>query len=373
MKDKADTNTPASPQVLNKYKAAADVVNRVLAVLIDQCIAGSNIQSLCRKGDQEIDSLMTGIYKSKKISKGIAFPTCISVNNCACHYSPSSENESSVVLKDGDIVKIELGAHIDGFPILLTHTIIVGNQQITDKRAKLLQCAHSAAEIALHSMQIGSTNIETSDTIQKVLNAFGLNAVEGTISFQLSQNALGQGKHIVLNPTETQKKDILKTEFEEHEVYAVDISISTGEGKVKPNGQDRPTIFKKTDQTYSLKLKTSRAILNEITTSFGPMAFHISHLKDEKKARLGMIECISHQLLQPYEPLYEKDSEYVASFMFTVIISSSGPILLTDFPALSSSIRSEKVTDSTFTSILNKPIKHIKDIVANNSTTSAKN
>lgn len=36
---------------------------------------------------------------------GIAFPTCVSVNNCVCHYSPL-KSDPDVILKDGDLVKM---------------------------------------------------------------------------------------------------------------------------------------------------------------------------------------------------------------------------------------------------------------------------
>lgn len=36
---------------------------------------------------------------------GIAFPTCVSVNNCICHFSPM-KSEADYILKDGDMVKL---------------------------------------------------------------------------------------------------------------------------------------------------------------------------------------------------------------------------------------------------------------------------
>lgn len=46
------------------------------------------------------------MYKNvkKKIERGVAFPTCISVNNVVCHFSPLASDES--VLEEGDILKM---------------------------------------------------------------------------------------------------------------------------------------------------------------------------------------------------------------------------------------------------------------------------
>jgi len=43
--------------------------------------------------------------KEKELKKGIAFPTCVSVNNCICHFSPL-KSEPDYILKDGDVVKL---------------------------------------------------------------------------------------------------------------------------------------------------------------------------------------------------------------------------------------------------------------------------
>ena len=46
------------------------------------------------------------VYKNskKKIERGIAFPTCVSVNNIVCHYTPMPGDVS--VLAEGDMVKM---------------------------------------------------------------------------------------------------------------------------------------------------------------------------------------------------------------------------------------------------------------------------
>ena len=39
------------------------------------------------------------------VCAGIAFPTCVSVNNCVCHFSPLV-SDSPVVLRNGDLIKM---------------------------------------------------------------------------------------------------------------------------------------------------------------------------------------------------------------------------------------------------------------------------
>lgn len=46
------------------------------------------------------------MYKNvkKKIEKGVAFPTCISINNTVCHMSPLGSDEA--LMEEGDVVKM---------------------------------------------------------------------------------------------------------------------------------------------------------------------------------------------------------------------------------------------------------------------------
>lgn len=56
--------------------------------------------------------------------------------------------------------------------------------------------------------------------------------IEGMLAHQLKQHVIDGEKTIIQNPTDQQKKDHEKAEFEVHEVYAVDVLVSSGEGKV---------------------------------------------------------------------------------------------------------------------------------------------
>jgi methionine aminopeptidase len=44
---------------------------------------------------------------ARPVHLGIAFPTCLSINECVAHFSPiGSDSDAATVLKDGDVVKM---------------------------------------------------------------------------------------------------------------------------------------------------------------------------------------------------------------------------------------------------------------------------
>lgn len=119
------------------------------------------------------------------------------------------------------------------------------------------------------------------------------------------------GQKCILNRSSPDQK-VEDATFEENEVYAIDIVVSSGEGNSKVRDEKQTTVFKRElDVEYQLKLKASRTIFSEVIRKFPTMPFTIRDLEN-KQTRLGLNECVNHGLLQPYPVLWEKQGEVVA-------------------------------------------------------------
>ncbi|KAJ1564315.1 Proliferation-associated protein 2G4 [Nowakowskiella sp. JEL0078] len=336
-----------SPNNVTKYKLAADIASRALKNVVDAAVDGSNVLDLCKLGDKSIEEETKAVFnKPKGITKGIAFPTCVSPNSFVCHLSPlNSDPESSIVLKKGDIVRIELGAHIDGYIGQVATTIVIGASKedpITGRKADVIQAAYLSIEAAIRLLKPGRTNWEITDAVQKVSEDFDCKPVEGMLSHQVLRNKLDGKKQIILSPPDNIRKEADTYEFEEGEAYTLDILVSSGDGKAR-TPETRTTVYKRTEESYNLKMKTSRAVFKEINTNFGMLAFSLRQLEDENKARLAVGEMLNHDLLLPYNILQEKDVDtFIAHFMFTVLIMPNGPLKITQFPWDQDLVKSEK-------------------------------
>ncbi|KAJ6742316.1 ERBB-3 BINDING PROTEIN 1 [Salix viminalis] len=297
-----------SSEVVTKYKSAAEIVNKALQLVISECKPKAKIVDICEKGDSFIREQTGNMYKNvkKKIERGVAFPTCVSVNNTVCHFSPLASDESC--LEEGDIVKIDLGCHIDGFIAVVGHTHALQSGPVTGRAADVIAAANTAAEVALRLVRPGKKNKDVTEAIQKVAAAYDCKIVEGVLSHQLKQFVIDGNKVILsVSNSDTRVED---AEFEENEVYAVDIVTSTGEGKPKLLDEKNTTIYKRAvDKNYHLKMKSSRFIFSEINQKFPIMPFTARAL-EEKRARLGLLEC--------------KPGDYVAHIKFTVLLMPNG-------------------------------------------------
>ncbi|KAG7218169.1 hypothetical protein INR49_007451 [Caranx melampygus] len=358
MSDDEQEQTIAEDLVVTKYKMGGDIANQALRLVVEAAQPGVNVLSLCEKGDAYIMAETGKVFKKEKeMKKGIAFPTSVSVNNCVCHFSPL-KSDPDYTLKDGDLVKIlyvrvfallhqilssclscvandkDLGVHVDGFIANVAHSFVVGatkENPITGRKADVIKAAHLCAEAALRLVKPGN----------QIAQSFKCSPIEGMLSHQLKQHVIDGEKTIIQNPTDQQRhvqKDHEKAEFEVHEVYAVDVLISSGEGRsvsCRPakDGGLRTTIYKRDpSKQYGLKMKTSRTFFSEVERRFDAMPFTLRAFEDEAKARLGVVECAKHELLQPFSVLHEKEGEFVAQFKFTVLLMANGPHRITNGP-----------------------------------------
>jgi len=202
---------------------------------------------------------------------------------------------------------------------------------VTGKRADVMVAAQKALEAAIRLVKPGCTNYSATDGIQKVVEDFKCKPIEGMLSHQLKRHIIDGEKAFIQNPTEPQKKEHDSCEFEVHEVYGIDILISSGDGKGREL-DTRTTVYKRKDALYQLKMKASRQFYSEALNKFLLMPFTLRAFESEQKAKMGVVECVKHDLMQPFNVLYERDGEFVAQFKQTVILMPNGPLKITGLP-----------------------------------------
>lgn len=83
------------------------------------------------------------------------------------------------------------------------------------------------------------------------------------------------------------------------------------------------------------------------------MCFNLRALDDEKKAKMGINECVNHGLITPFPVLFEKEDEVVAQFKFTSLLMPNGPMRITGLPFNVSEFESDhKIEDEEILKIL---------------------
>jgi len=333
--------------VCTKYQEAAKIVNLALQGIVSQCLPGAKVIDLCEFGHTVLTTQAAKLFTKKvngqMIDRGVAFPVCISVNDVVCNHSPLLSEERPP-LKAGDIVKMDLGCHIDGYIAVAAHTCIVPESadkepaEPDEETGNVAVAAYNAMLIAAASISAGLKNTDVTKAVEKVAKAYGVTPISSVRMHQMKRYVLDGVKEVALkepNPEESDMEEKLpECTFEQFEVYAVDVAMSTGDGNARP-GDMRTTVFKRNvEQQYSLKVQASRALLAEVDKKFPTLPFTLRHLNDVRKARLGLPECVAHGLLTPYPSLHDHSGK-VAHFKCTVLLLPSGTARITglDLPA----------------------------------------
>lgn len=232
--DEQTSNDLSNADIVTKYRTAGDIANKVLAGIIEACKADAKPVDLCSLGDGLIEELTGKIYNNKKdgkkIEKGVAFPTCISVNNCVGHYSPLM-SEDKIVIADGDMIKIDLGVHVDGYVAVVAHTHLVSAEKAEGRKADVVMAAWTAAELAQRMLKDGAKNTEITKAIAQVAEAYKCNPVEGVLSHQMKKHVIDANKTIINKATTDQQ--VPEATIDKNDVFAIDVVMSTGEGKPK--------------------------------------------------------------------------------------------------------------------------------------------
>ncbi|KAI3395518.1 hypothetical protein diail_1235 [Diaporthe ilicicola] len=369
-----------NPDTLTKYKTAAEISEKVLAAVKDLCVAGEKISDICGKGDQLLEEEISKVWRGKKVSKGFAHPTTVSPSSYVTPYTPlkTDEKEAVIELQEGEPVKIQLGAQIDGFASIACDTIIVPAKDkktdvIEGKTADLMLATHYANELLLRLMlppgTLASgtdeekakaaaakpkTQAQINDLVQKIAKSYEVNIVESTTSWLFGRNEIEDKKKIVLAPGEGSKGDGTP---EIGEVWGVEMGMSSGSGKVKQIEQ-RSTLHRRTAQQYGLKRPTSRKIYSEAQKKFGFFPFSLRQLEDEKDAKTGVVECVRSGVFRQYELVGDKDNAPVVRTWTTIAITKNGITKLGGPSAwdLTKFKTDKKITDEEILKILELPL-----------------
>ena len=362
------------PRAFSYLQDAGRIADEVLQATISKCKPSANLYEICLSSDELIREKLSKIYTKKKFIKGVAFPTCISLNEVCGNYAPlnelSDDPHEYKTLSEGDVAKITLGVEINGFAAIVAHTIVVSDkdEKVNGKKADVILAAYNSVQAALRLMTKENTNNKITNSIAKVCEDFKVNPIEGVLSHRMKRDIIDGLETIINKITVDQKVDERK--FEHGDVFALDVIVSTGEGKPKETGI-KTSIYKRAlETTYKLRTDSGRRLLSVIENNFYSFPFSFSAFDKEENIRLkqsipnfkttmkmGLSECVKYDLLHAYPVLSEKKGEIVAQFTYTIAVRNEGPIIIAGLPLDVTKFETDKkVTDEEINKELAKDL-----------------
>ena len=119
-----------------------------------------------------------------------AFPTCVSINSVAAHYSPTHDDH--LRLKRGDVVKLDLGAQLDGWIGDTAVTVEVGSSNWTE----LIDASELALRTAIAAVKPGAETNHLGSLIEKSVETVGFKPIRNLTGHTIEQYRLHAGKSV---------------------------------------------------------------------------------------------------------------------------------------------------------------------------------
>jgi methionyl aminopeptidase len=282
-------------ETLNKYVRAGEIAAECLKYGESLIKAGAIIREVLDKIEEKII----------KMRGEIAFPAQSCINSVAAHYCPAEDDNTAY--KEGDVVKLDIGVHIEGFVADTALSVNLGDHD------DLVKASQEALNNALKIIRPGIELKEIGRTIQETISSYNLSPIRN-----LSGHGLGPFL-IHTKPTVPNFNNNDDTKLKEDQVIAVEPFASTGAGMIYESSN--PTLFalKKAKPVRNL---ITRKVMNDLK-QYNGLPFTSRWLT--KKHGIGKVNFALRELdntgcITKYPPLPDKNKGLVSQAEHSVIV-----------------------------------------------------
>ncbi len=277
------------------YRTAGSVVARVRNEVVKKI----------HDGVRQLDVAELVESRIIEFGAGIAFPCNISLNDTASHSTPCDDS----TFKKGDVVKLDIGVHIEGYIADTAVTIEVG----TKMHKGLIHTAEMALENAIRSVHAGIETKEISSVIERTIKMEGYNPMTYITGHGLGRYNLHAGIKIPNSSTP------YSSEIRTDHVLAIEPFVTYGTGKIV---KEEALIFQVNPSKTGLNYR-QRRLLKNLTARFGTLPF--------ARRWLSNPECLREikNAIREYPVIKERDGNIVAQAEHTMIVDEAGCEVIT--------------------------------------------
>lgn len=247
-----------------------------------------------------------------------AFPTNLSLNNIAAHYSPAQDDQ--IELKAGDIIKVDIGVSYNGAIGDHAQTFEV----TTNKYQKLIEASKAARDNAIKEIKEGIELRKIGVIIEQTIESYGFLPVKNL-------SGHGLARYIIhTDPSVPNYDNDDKTKLRAGQIIAIEPFATTGTGYIK---EGKMSSIYRINSIQNCRDPTARKILEFIKNEFRTLPF--SKLQIYKKfpspttnLALSMLE--KQGIIYQYAQLSEeKDSALITQAEHTILVEEKSCKILT--------------------------------------------
>ena len=284
-------------EVRKKYEKAQSVSEKVQEFAKKQLKEETSVLKFAESVEKEI------LGNDGKL----AFPVNISINEIAAHYTPDIGDTLS--FKDNDLVKVDIGVHIDGYIWDAAFTKKIGNG-----KDEIIQASEQALEAALKIIKPGVRVFEISEIVESTVEKFGLKTIANLSGHGLERFV--QHAH----PNIPNSRNNISHELEEGKAIAMEVFTTNGAGYVKEGSQ---ALIYRFIQDRNVRSQEGRKILVKARDEFEGVPFAkrwIQSIATGARLDIALNELVNNGCLEAYPVLKEAGNGKVAQTETTILL-----------------------------------------------------
>ena len=305
----------------NEVREAAEVHRQVRQDFMRWVRPGMKMLDIA----QYIERGTRTLIQADGVKRGWAFPTGLSLNHCAAHWTPNSKD--TTVLQATDVMKVDFGVHVNGHIIDCAFTV-----SFDERYDPLLDAVRAATNAGIAAAGIDVRLCDIGEAIQEVMESYEITLDGKTYPIKSIKNLNGHsigayqihaGKSVpIIKNQDT-------TRMEENEFYAIETFGSTGRGLVMED-METSHYMKVYDEhagnASRLRTKAAKDLLKHIDTHHSTLAFCRRWLDDAGLSGylLGLKQLCEADIVRPYPPLCDVRGSYTAQYEHTLFMRPTG-------------------------------------------------
>ena len=242
-----------------------------------------------------------------------AFPVQVSINEMAAHFTPNDEKD--LFFKEGDLVKLDVGVHVNGF---------IGDNALTvdlGENKELLKASQLALQEAVKLVKPGTKIWEIGEVIEKTIKEFGFNAIRNLSGHGLEQYEQHSGLTI---PNYNNHDEL---ELEDNQIIAIEPFATDGVGLVEDG---KLSNIYKIINVKPVRNEITRNVLRHIIQEYKTLPFAKRWLLkkfDSFKVNFALRTLERENVLHNYPQLVEKSKGLVSQHEYTLQVKDTPRIL----------------------------------------------
>ncbi|KAF6242542.1 type II methionyl aminopeptidase [Nitrosopumilus sp. b1] len=290
------------------YIKAGKIASEVREMVRMKNWVGKTVFEICEEVESQI------IQRGAKC----AFPVNTSINELAAHYT--AEPNDQLTIKDDDLVKIDLGAQINGY-IADTAVTVCYDPQYDG----LVQAAEEALANAMSMIKVGVKASDIGRTIEKTIKQLGYKPIANLSGHSLDQYTIHAGKSI------PNIWSIGTFSLTDSSAYACEPFVTTDEGLGFVREGKIKNIYALVSRKKT-KNEEADKLLDHIWENYNMLPFAlrwITKTYEEKQARELLEILIKKKAVHAYPVLVEANGQRVAQAEHTFIPDQNGATVTT--------------------------------------------